>query len=59
VAETLRVAAAQIAPVLLRDQSLAVYEVAYLLGYSDPSAFFRAFRRWHGASPAEYRRREA
>jgi AraC-like DNA-binding protein len=47
----------QLAPVLLRDDSLAVYEVAYLLGYSDPSAFFRAFRRWHGVSPADYRRR--
>lgn len=46
---------AQMAPTLLRDGSLAVYEIAYLLGYSDPSAFFRAFRRWRGCSPAEYR----
>ena len=41
---------------LLKDADLAVYEVAYLLGYSDPSAFFRAFRRWHEVSPEEYRR---
>jgi AraC-like DNA-binding protein len=40
---------------LLRDKSLAVYEVAFLLGYSDPSAFYRAFRRWRGASPYEFR----
>jgi AraC-like DNA-binding protein len=40
---------------LLRDKSLAVYEVAFLLGYSDPSAFYRAFRRWQGASPYEFR----
>jgi AraC-like DNA-binding protein len=40
---------------LLRDKSLAVYEVAFLLGYSDPSAFYRAFRRWCGSSPYEYR----
>lgn len=45
----------QMAPTLLENESLAVYEVAYLLGYADPSAFFRAFRRWHACSPAEYR----
>lgn len=45
----------QIAPTLLRDENLAVYEVAYLLGYSDASAFFRAFRRWHGRSPEAHR----
>ncbi len=48
----------QLAPTLLGDDTLAVYEVAYLLGYADPSAFFRAFRRWHGCSPAEYRQVE-
>lgn len=41
---------------LLRDASLAVSEIGYLLGYSEPSAFQRAFRRWHGASPLAYRR---
>jgi len=41
---------------LLRDPGLAVYEVAYLLGYSEPSTFFRAFRRWENVSPHEYRR---
>lgn len=29
----------------------SVSEVAYLLGYSDPSAFSRAFKRWTGHSP--------
>ena len=42
---------------LLRDPTLAVYEIAFLLGYSEPSTFFRAFRRWHGVSPQELRRR--
>jgi AraC-like DNA-binding protein len=42
---------------LLESRELAVYEVAFLLGYSEPSTFHRAFRRWHGASPNEYRRR--
>jgi len=34
---------------------LAVTEVAYLVGFNDPSAFFKAFRRWTGVTPSEYR----
>ncbi len=41
---------------LLRDRGLAVYEVAFLLGYSEPSTFFRAFRRWVGMAPQEFRK---
>ena len=40
---------------LLRDHELAIYEIAYLLGYSEPSTFYRAFRRWTHSSPLEYR----
>ncbi|PCC68985.1 AraC-type DNA-binding protein [Nannocystis exedens] len=32
-------------------------EVSYLLGFSAPSAFFRAFRRWTGETPEGYRAR--
>lgn len=28
--------------------------IEYLLGYSEPSAFNHAFRRWTGVSPSEY-----
>ncbi len=35
---------------LLADRKLAVSDVAFLLGYSEPSAFQRAFRRWRGAT---------
>ncbi|HTO69357.1 MAG TPA: AraC family transcriptional regulator ligand-binding domain-containing protein [Myxococcota bacterium] len=35
---------------------LGVTEVAALLGFSDSPAFTRAFRRWSGESPSEYRR---
>jgi AraC-like DNA-binding protein len=42
---------------LLRDGRLAVSEVAFLLGYEDPSSFQRAFRRWSGISPRAFRRR--
>jgi AraC-like DNA-binding protein len=40
---------------LLRGRALAVYEVAFLLGYSEPSTFHRAFRRWTGTSPRAFR----
>lgn len=39
----------------LRDESLAVYEVAFLLGYREPSTFFRAFKRWTGETPRSWR----
>ena len=45
----------ELAPSLLRDGRLAVSEVAFLLGYEDPSAFRRAFRRWFGRSPRAFR----
>jgi len=41
---------------LLQDRSHAIYEVAFLLGYSDTSTFHRAFRRWHGMTPSAFRR---
>jgi AraC-like DNA-binding protein len=47
----------ELARMYLADASLAVFEVAFLLGYSEPSAFNRAFRRWTGRSPSDYRRR--
>ncbi len=39
----------------LRSQRLSVAEVAFLLGFSEPSAFIRAFKRWTGRSPAQVR----
>jgi len=43
----------------LADPKIAVAEVAYLLGYSEPSPFHRAFKRWTGLTPTEARRRAA
>jgi len=37
---------------LVRDRSLSVKEIGYRLGFSDPAAFSRAFKRWTGKSPA-------
>jgi len=39
----------------LKDRTLAMYEVGFLLGYAEPTAFHRAFRRWRGISPRRFR----
>ena len=41
----------------LREPEMAVCEVAYLLGFSQSSAFHRAFKRWTGKTPNEFRGR--
>lgn len=38
----------------LGQEGLTVNEVAFLLGFSDASAFHKAFRRWTGSGPREY-----
>jgi AraC-like DNA-binding protein len=39
----------------LADRELALCEVAYLLGFAEQSSFTRAFKRWTGQTPTEYR----
>ena len=43
----------------LGEDKLALGEVAFLLGFSEPSAFHRAFKRWTGQTPLSYRRLRA
>ena len=43
----------------LTDKSLAISEVAWLLGYQDASAFTHAFKRWTGSSPRTLRQAAA
>ncbi|MDX1457661.1 MAG: AraC family transcriptional regulator [Marinobacter sp.] len=40
---------------LLVTTGLSIDDIAYQLGYSDPSNFGRAFRKWEGVSPSAYR----
>lgn len=40
----------------LRDSEISLTQLAGLLGYSDLSAFSRAFQRWFGKSPREWQK---
>lgn len=44
------------AEVFLGDVRFSIAEVATRLGFSDTPAFFKAFKRWTGKTPAEYRK---
>jgi AraC-like DNA-binding protein len=39
----------------LRDVAAPIVSIAWALGYADASAFSRAFRRWAGVTPTEWR----
>jgi AraC-like DNA-binding protein len=41
----------QLAEQYLKDSTLSVSEIAYLLGFAEVSSFSRAFRRWTGHAP--------
>jgi len=41
---------------LLATSNRSLAEITYLLGYSEESAFIRAFRRWMNCTPLDYRR---
>lgn len=48
---------AELAQHYLEDDSLSLTDIAFLLGYSEQSAFTRAYRRWTGQAPAAARQR--
>ncbi|MEH6637632.1 MAG: AraC family transcriptional regulator [Halioglobus sp.] len=45
----------QLAKKYLLQGNKSVVETSYTLGFAEPSAFSRAFKRWTGQSPAQYR----
>lgn len=44
---------------LLSDSTMSVMDIAAELGFAETSAFHRAFKKWTGANPGEYRRSAA
>jgi AraC-like DNA-binding protein len=41
----------------ISESTLAISEVAYLIGYSEPAPFYRAFKRWYGMTPEVFRQK--
>jgi AraC-like DNA-binding protein len=41
----------------LKSSELTICEISYLVGFSQQSAFQRAFKRWKGITPKEFQRR--
>jgi AraC-like DNA-binding protein len=39
----------------LREQNLSTTDIAYLLGFAEPSVFFRSFKKWTGQTPGAFR----
>lgn len=42
----------------ISSPQLSINDVAELMGFDEPSAFFRSFKRWTGMTPKEYRQSE-
>ena len=43
----------------LREPNLSTTDIAYLLGFAEPSVFFRSFKKWTGQTPGAYRLSQA
>jgi AraC-like DNA-binding protein len=43
---------------LLEETDLRVFQIAYMVGYTEPAALVRAFRRWKSVTPLEFRHRQ-
>ena len=43
---------------LLQDAGIKITEIALDVGYSDAAHFNRAFRRWAGITPREFRHQQ-
>jgi AraC-like DNA-binding protein len=41
---------------MLRQSERSVMEIAEELGFAEPSAFHRAFRKWTGRAPGQFRK---
>lgn len=48
----------RLAKKLLANTNESIEKIVYLTGFSEPSTFYRAFKRWTAETPVEYRRRK-
>jgi len=44
---------------LMDNPKLELQEISFLLGFSEPSNFYRAFRRWYGCTPGSFRLKQS
>lgn len=49
----------ELALLYLRQEDLAIIDIAFRLGYGDSSNFTRAFKQWFGMSPSLYRKEQS
>ena len=54
-ADLLNETRSSVAQVYLKERDLSLAEVGHLLGFSEQSSFSRAFKRWTGSTPRQYR----
>jgi AraC-like DNA-binding protein len=47
----------ELAERFIRERTLTLNEITYLLGFAEISSFSRSFKRWTGMAPSAYRRR--
>jgi len=45
----------QLAVDYLKQLELTITDIAYLLGFTEPSAFYRAFKKWSSLTPGQFR----
>jgi len=43
------------AEILLKENKLTLTQITYKLGFNSPSSFSRAFKKWTGVSPSDYK----
>lgn len=57
--DVVRRAQSALAKEMLRESAVSIAEVAFMTGFSEQSTFSRAFKRWVGQAPAQFRRETA
>ena len=47
----------ELCSIMILDKNLFYEDISFLLGYSDYSAFYKAFKKWFKVTPSQYRER--